>query len=486
MEFKEFIKKQRHNARHYQKDTKGKDIEYGRCCGRIGEIANVLEREDVEVDPLQMGIRGCPFFVAFWLSYLVPGWHALLHGTEGCAYQLRIFLDQYFVMFRDRGNISATVMGKVDAILGAEEKLKKAITEIDRDHQPEVIAVLKSCASSIIGDDIKGVCDSLKDKVNCRLMPLDMTSFASRHFGLGRDKLLLAMAEEFIEPPKEKIPYSINLIGDTCALHPPEFRPPNDPEEIARVLNNMGATVHCFLPGREPISKIATASSASLNVLVCGVAGLGFGRYMEEKYGVPYVTVNRPIGIAASTQFYLSIIDALGLGGKAEKALQDEITQTDKALDPYRKKLHGKRCAISLASGRIVGQALLTMELGMEPVFLGIHSLHEKLFPGLDILAGVLAEKGYEPEVVVEPNFYEELEVMDRLKPDVWYLDGAQKNMSIRYGQPWVNSMAEAFGGPQMGFRGSLSWAEQTAMVVENAAIYRKIAKPDLYRLKSH
>lgn len=342
---KKFIEKQREYAQHYQKNTEGwRDVEYGRCCEKIADVKCVLDREDVDVDPLQMGVRACPMQNLVRYGFGAPeGWYSIIHGTEGCLYILNYFLiDQYMLAFRDKGKLVSTCMNKVDAILGSEEKLKQAILKVDQKYHPKVIMVFKSCAPSVIGDDISGVCNALRDKVNCSLVPVDMSGgFASRHIAIGADHLLLALAKEFIKPPTKKIPNSINLIADFCATHPPEFRPPNDLEEIDRVLTDMGVTTHSRVAG-ETVDRIANAAEASLNVSVCGACFLGFARYMEEHYGMPYITVNRPIGIANTTQMYLAVIDALGLGSEAEKVLEREIIETDKALEPYRETLRGK------------------------------------------------------------------------------------------------------------------------------------------------
>jgi len=481
---KKFIEKQRQHAQHYHKNTEGwRDIEYGRCCGGVSDLKGMLDREETEVDPLQMGVRTCPIFGPMRLAIgAAEGWHSIIHGTEGCAVILQYYCNISFACFRDKGKIHTTAMNKVDAILGAEEKLKQAILEVDRDFHPEGIIVFKSCASAVIGDDIKGVCDSLRDKVSCPLVAVDKPGgFASRHIGIGHGYVLEAMAEQLIAPPKKKIPNSINILGDWAALHPPEFRPPNDPEEIERVLNDMGVTVHSRVAG-EHLDKITTAAEASLNMSICAVSFLDFARYMEKQYGMPWVTVNRPIGIANTTQMYLAIIDALGLGSDAEKVLEREIIETDKALEPYRETLRGKTFAVSLASGRMIGQVLLGIELGMRPVFLALHSLHEKVFPGLDVLAEVLAEEGYdEPEVIVEANLYEEGEVIDRLKPDVWYIDESQKTLALRHGQPFVNTMGETFEGVEMGYRGAITWAEHTVYAAKIASIFRKLGAPHLF-----
>ena len=479
MKWKDFAENQRHYMRKYQDECKGRDVEFGRYCGRTKGITEVLDREETDVDPLQMAVRPCPGSGVVVLSNFMPDCYTILHGSEGCAYILKVFTDGYMLIFQEKGNIVTTAMNRVDAILGGEGKLREAILEVDRDHHPKIIMVIKSCAPTVIGDDIKGVCRSLKDQVSCKLVPVDVSSFGSRHCGLGRNEWLEALGEEFIKPSKQKIPNMINFIGDNCALHPPETRPLNDPEELERVMTAMGVKVHCRLPGRDSFDKLATFTSASLNVLVCGAAGLEFAKHMKEHYGMPYVTANRPIGVQNTTQLYLSVIEALGLGDKAMEVLHREVKEAEQALEPYRQKLTGKRFGVSLASGRFVGQVLMGMELGMEPVLLILHSLHEKVFAGLEILTEIFAEKGYDPEFITEANFYEEAELLDRIKPDVWYIDGTEKGMSIRFGIPYVNSMAETFSGPQMGYKGSLFWADQTLKAVESAEIFRKVAAPN-------
>jgi len=72
MEWKKFIEKQKHYAQIYREEGKGKDLEYGRYCGQLCGIKEILGREELEVDPLQIGIRMCPAFGAICLGNFVP------------------------------------------------------------------------------------------------------------------------------------------------------------------------------------------------------------------------------------------------------------------------------------------------------------------------------------------------------------------------------------------------------------------------------
>ena len=105
MKWKGFIEKQKHNLQLYRQEGKGKDLEYGRYCGKLAGINEILERDELDVDPLQSAIRMCPAFGAICLGNFVPDCYSIVHGTEGCAYLLKVFMDGYQLVFQDRGNI---------------------------------------------------------------------------------------------------------------------------------------------------------------------------------------------------------------------------------------------------------------------------------------------------------------------------------------------------------------------------------------------
>jgi hypothetical protein len=107
--------------------------------------------------------------------------------------------------------------------------------------------------------------------------------------------------------------------------------------------------------------------------------------------------------------------------------------------------------------------------------------MHEKLFPGLEVLQQELEERGIDPELITEPDFYDEIAALERIKPDIWYCDSSQKIEAVRHGQPYLMCMAEAWGYPTLGFKGTIPWAEQTVRVLENAEIYEKLEAPDMY-----
>lgn len=456
-------------------DRKGRDIEYGRFCGKMKDVHGVIEREEQEENPLQLVERMCPAYGAVRYSITIPNNVPLIHGTAGCA---ALHKANWAKLGAYAGiplwPIPTTAMGPDDIFFGAEEKLKKAIVEVDQYYKPEMISVIKTCGSAIIGDNVTEICHTLRDNVNCRLLPIDCAGFASRNQGMGQDRYLAALAENIMEEQDEIIPNSVNYLGETYGLSPLPYY--TDSEEIKRVFDLLGITIHCYIPGRDPVSKIVTAPKASLNVQRCMNSAMGISRIMKEKFGTPYVATCVPIGIDPTTEFFLAIIEALGLGKKAEKIIEQEVRETRKQLEPYRKQLAGKTFALTVASGRTTSLANLFMELDMIPVYVGFHFLLEKTFPNIEILSEKLKRKEVEPVVLVEPSFYEEEKLLADLKPDIYFCDFFERHVAIRHGIVPSQIMGLTWRGPWLGYAGAVVLARQALNAIDNP-IFKKFGR---------
>ena len=128
---KGFIEKCRENMHHLVQDRKGKEVEYGYYHGRIEGLLSLSEREEPEINPLDLGVRLCPTYGVVRYSYMsLRDVHTLFHGAEGCAYLNKLNFDFLLGDARPLGQFSTTAMSKTDTILGSEGKLKEAIMEI--------------------------------------------------------------------------------------------------------------------------------------------------------------------------------------------------------------------------------------------------------------------------------------------------------------------------------------------------------------------
>jgi nitrogenase molybdenum-iron protein alpha/beta subunit len=453
-------------------DRKGRDVEYGRFCGKMKDVHCIIDREEQEENPLQLVERMCPAYGAVRYSITIPNNIPLIHGTAGCAALHKANwakLGAYAGM--PLWPIPTTAMGPDDVFFGAEDKLKKAIVEADQYYKPDMISVIKTCGSAIIGDNVTEICHTLKDKVNCKLLPIDCAGFASRNQGMGQDRYLAALAENIMEKQDEIIPNSVNYLGETYGLAPLPYY--TDSEEIKRVFDLLGIKIHCYIPGRDPVSKIVTAPKASLNVQRCMNSAMGIARVMEERFGTPYVATCVPIGIDPTTEFFLAIIEALGLGREAERIIEQEVEETRRQLEPYRKQLAGKTFALTVASGRTTSLANLFMELDMIPVYVGFHFILEKTFPNIEILTEKFRKKGVNPLVLVEPSFYEEEKVFSELHPDVFFCDFGERHVAFRHGVVPSQIMGLTWRGPWLGYRGTVVLANQALNAINNPLFKR-------------
>lgn len=464
----ELLEKRKDTIRRVMEDRTAKDVEYGYFRGCLRGALGIKDRTEQVDKPLSCDCRLCPAYGPVRYAFTIPGCLPLVHGPEGCAFWHKSFFagaGAYLLM--PYWPIITTAMTQEDVFFGGEEALRKAILNADKIYNPDILAVISTCAASIIGDDIEGICQSLKEEVNCYVVPVKLPGFSSRNQILGQDQFLTAIAEHILEESEEKDPLSINYIGETYGSLRMDVPFYTDTEEIERVLHEMGVTINCYLPG-DGLENIKKIPRSQLNVLRCMGSGLGFARYAQERFGTDYMATCTPFGIQPTTEFYLGVVEGLGLGKEAERILQREIRETEEALRPYREVLKGKRFALAAAAGRTTSLALLFMELGMEPVYIGFHFIREKTFPNMETVAQAARERGFEPEIVVEPALYEEEAIIDFYRPDIFFCDIHERAMSMHFGIPVLQIMGLGPSGPWQGYKGVLTMAQLTVGALKN------------------
>jgi Nitrogenase molybdenum-iron protein, alpha and beta chains len=363
--------KKRREALKEIMEAREEEVEYGYFKGCLSDVPSLLTNPHADENPLQSPLRLCKLWGAFRFALSTIGAIALVHGPIGCTYTI----GKGMTAVSATGNWSAplwpcfcTDMGEEEIIFGGEEKLRRAILAVDRDYKPDLIAVLTACPVSIIGDDVKAVVDSVRDKIKPKIIWVDSAGFSYRNQGAGYDEYLLAVVDQLMEEPKQKIPNSINWVGEWgFPLEPPQM---SDMQEMGRVLNKIGITIHCSLPGGETVSKLITAPEAEVNAMRCTGNALRAVRRMEEKFGMPSVTTGIPQGIQPTVDFIMAVAEKLDLVKKAEEVVDEEVKQTLEAIEPYKKVLKGKKIAISASTARVTAVGKFAVELGMEPVFL--------------------------------------------------------------------------------------------------------------------
>jgi nitrogenase molybdenum-iron protein alpha chain len=75
----------------------------------------------------------------------------------------------------------------VEAIHGGEDKLKEAILEAEKRHNPNAIFVFSSCVSGIIGEDIDAIIKRVQGEVSAKVIPVYCDGFKSKVWASGYD-----------------------------------------------------------------------------------------------------------------------------------------------------------------------------------------------------------------------------------------------------------------------------------------------------------
>ena len=223
----------------------------------------------------------------------------LEYGPEGTTHFSMNFFNKLGQDYPDR--LFSTGVDDSDIIMGDTEHLERGILELDALYSPKAVFVLSSSVTSIIGTDIAGICDSLQDKVQCRLIPVN-TSGLSADYSAGLRKIYLQLAELFVQPVGAKQRGRYNILGVT----PLHYRAESDICEIERLLREGFGyeLLHCLAMDLTT-EAIAELGSAELNIVLSNEA-LPCAEYLQSVTGTPYVYLP-PYGYTQTIDFLKSV-----------------------------------------------------------------------------------------------------------------------------------------------------------------------------------
>lgn len=259
--------------------------------GKLSELLSDVENDRVELyqNPACQLSRLCQLWGALQYTATIKDCLPILHGPIGCANTYKqLWAEAFDLLGIPPTTVPTTAMNEHDVIFGGEEKLRKAIKLADKVYKPKLIAILTGCAAGIIGDDIDAVIRSVQGEVNATVYPVHSEGFAYRNSGLGIDNALMSLVEYVIEKPDKKIPNSVNIWGEKFA-HTPGFAYPSDPYGLIKTFEEMGIKVNAIITGGSTAEDIAKAARAELNVCRCVGNSVRSAKYMEERFGVPWV-----------------------------------------------------------------------------------------------------------------------------------------------------------------------------------------------------
>ena len=380
--------------------------------------------------------KTCKLFGVIRAVLGIKGALPLIHGPLGCAYHLRYILS---ARSSTPVRILSTEMDQNDVVFGAEEKLEKKILEVDEKYSPELIVVLTSCASSIIGEDIESVIKRVKKRINADIIWISSGGFEGNQVD-GYEEALSRFIDLMDEPPHNKGGGpSINLVG--------QFRGGQDLKNLKSDFESLKIRVGCVLTSGATFQEVKNAGSADLNVSMCEASALIPCEMMQKKFGTPFISPVFPVGVSTTSSYFREICNFLGV----EYTLQDEEKHAKTLLKDSSRYLAGKRVVVISGSTRAIALTEFLCELGMEPVLVCVD------FEGRETmkkLMKITSREGINPVILKEPEYHEIVHHMTKLKPELILGGLGEQALARTFKIPLIDVMHSQ--EVTMGFKGAL------------------------------
>ena len=373
----------------------------------------------------------------------------------------------------------STNLDESDVISGGEEKLREAIIYADKEFRPEIIIAVSGCVPALIGDDIDGILADLQSEVAATLIPVTCEGFKTKVMataydsayngimkkllkGVGRQELLVENDFEEIQR-KYLLSRHVNILNVGSMSRADEL-------ELERLLNAIGLIV-TFLPCYSAPKDFAYSLENSLNVSICGTHDDYYIKYIEQEYGIPFIIDTIPIGRRNTARWVSKIAKHFNLEKEAESFLKKEDELLNKSLEPFRKNLRGKKVYLGGGAIRIVATAEVMQDLGLEVVGLKGHHIDEFVEPSFEALENI--EDVVFSVATQQP--FEQVNVVNKLKPDVIVIHSGINNITAKQGLP----ILPLFGPTNiyMGYAGVFEIARRLNRKVENNQFNKNISK---------
>lgn len=413
----------------------------------------------------------------------------IIHGSIGCGGAVHsqgsaLRVGQFNSGIKNpKGALWLTTnLNERDVVTGGELKLKQAILEADTRYRPEAIIVVSTCVPGIIGDDIDGVADELKGQVSATILPIHCEGFKTKIMATAYDAIFHSFLRNIVDGVIDETEFGI--YGNDTAVAAEKIRRSRlvnlmnvssmtgpDENELIRLLNKLGLEVN-MLPCDAHPDAFRLAPFAALSIGVCPTHDDYFINYLKEKFNVPYVSGQMPIGIENTSIWLRQVAAFFGLEKAAEKIIDSETKELNKALEPIRKNLKGKTAMLSAGEMRTLATAVLLQELDME--ILAVRPYHYDEFGAVEI------EKleRIDPKIrinVATAQPFEAVNLIKRAKPDIYVGHNSDNIWAAKCGAAVLPIYGTA--NVYSGYAGAFNIARRLNRILKNTVFNRKLSE---------
>jgi nitrogenase molybdenum-iron protein NifN len=397
----------------------------------------------------------------------IEGAVPFLHGSQGCATYMRRYVISHF---REPMDIASSSLGEKQAVYGGGANLKQGLANVMTKYGAGLIGVATTCLTETIGDDVPGLVREFRREQGEAALPDIVTVSTPSYSGTHMEgfhaavKAVVTQLAQQVEPTG-----AVNLL--------PGFVSPADIRYLKEVLADFGLTAIILPdlsetldgPAREDYDKIPPGGTPLAAIRAMGgsraTLELGrtlfpqetAGRYLENRFGVPWRPLGLPVGLRETDEFFQVLSDLAGVP-TPEKHAQERGRLIDAYVDGH-KYIFNKRAVLYGEEDLVVGLTAFLAEIGVRPVLCASGGRSGRLAAALAEVTGDLLE---EPPLVREDvDFFDIAQEAEALAPDLLIGHSKGYHLAKRWQVPLVRlgfPIHDRFGGQRLlhlGYRGA-------------------------------
>jgi nitrogenase molybdenum-iron protein alpha chain len=395
------------------------------------------------------------------------------HGPIGCGQYARGGRRNYFAGTSGVdafGDINCTSdFQEKDIVFGGDKKLAKLIDEIETLFPlSKAISIQSECPVGLIGDDIEAVAKKSSSEIGKPVIPVRCEGFRGVSQSLGHHIANDAVRDHIISnrdgQPFEKTPYDVAILGD--------YNIGGDAWSSRLLLEEMGLRVVAQWSGDGTLAEMENTPNVKLNLLHCYRSMNYISRFMEEKYGIPWMEFNffGPTKIAESIRMIAARFDQT-IQDNAEKVIAKYQPTMDAIIAKYRPRLEGKKVMLYVGGLRPRHVIGAYEDLGMEVVGTGYEFAHN------DDYDRTIKEMKDATLIYDDATGHELDEFVKALKPDLIGSGIKEKYVFHKMGFPFRQLHSWDYSGPYHGYDGFAVFARDMDMTVNNPC-WSKLTPP--------
>lgn len=413
---------------------------------------------------IEFNRNGCLLQGAVSVLKAINGVVPIVHSTAGCALQEKYISNTSNGYADDNFTIAAANIIEKQIIFGGTSRLREQIKNTVKVLEGDLYVVVSGCAAEIVGDDIGAMTKEAAEQ-GYPVINISTPGFKGHSFD-AYIKVIKGIIDGLSKINSLETTVDKNLINIFGIL--PNLDPywEGNLEELHSLLREAGLKANPLFGYESSVANWKQIGNAGLNVVFTGW-GLEIARYLEEKYGTPYIYIEEPpLGINGVEE----ILDKLASVYENKKDSLNEIKLQKKnrylyylsKLAPYYYKYHIQKEVV------LVGPAYIT-SIGkfLEDSFGQIIRAVIITDNASDLQKELISKKfGSDTEIYYFEDGKKIEEKIRAISPEIILGSQLEKNIARELNIPvlYVSLPTEEkiiLGKRQLGLRGSLEFLEE-------------------------